>query len=209
MKAEYLLPISSRTAGTDKGKETLNEQLSVLVKDHLYLLNYLTYPLRDETVQGLGADDLYQTGCEALCHAALDYDPERGASFATFATAVVRNRLINEVRRSKRLHSHSVYLDAPLDGTDGLTYADTLAAEDSDSDRQAAQEGLQLLAAAQEDYTGITRKGITALRLCFIGYSQTEIARSYGVGRNQVTAWVSRARNRLRKDARFSYLLAG
>lgn len=209
LKEKHFQPVDFKPAGADKGENRLNDQLAALIKNHLYLLNYLIYPLKDETVQGLGFDDLYQTGCEALCHAALYYDPERGAAFATFATAVVRNKLINEVRRLRHLQSPFVYLDAPISGTDGLTYADTLAVMDADSGKQAEIQGLRLLASARYDYTGITRKGIVALQLYYIGYSQTEVARRYGVDRNQITAWIARARSRLRKDARFTYLLAG
>ena len=45
--------------------------------------------------------DLYQTGCLALCHAAATYDPEREASFSTYASVVIRNRLYDYCRHAE------------------------------------------------------------------------------------------------------------
>ena len=64
---------------------TRKEQL--LVEEHLELVRKIVKGTMsiNENVQGLGYEDLYQTGCEALCKAALNYNEARGASFATFA----------------------------------------------------------------------------------------------------------------------------
>ena len=51
----------------------------------------------DETVCGLGRDDLYQEGAVALCKAASTYDG-RSASFDTYAAAVIRNHLLNHCK---------------------------------------------------------------------------------------------------------------
>ena len=66
-----------------------------LVEEHLYLIRPLVLNVvhLNENVQGLGYDDLYQTACEALCHAALKYQDSRGASFPTFASIVIRNKI--------------------------------------------------------------------------------------------------------------------
>ena len=65
----------------------LTDQERLLVETHLYLVektihNNITI---HESIQGLGYDDLYQAGCEALCHAAQTYNSGSDASFATFA----------------------------------------------------------------------------------------------------------------------------
>lgn len=54
--------------------------------------------------------DLYQTGCLALCHAAATYDPEREASFSTYASVVIRNRLYDYCRHVNHVHSQLLYL---------------------------------------------------------------------------------------------------
>ena len=50
-----------------------------LVEKHLYLVRgaVLGTVSINETIQGLGFDDLYQIGCEALCHAAQPSDAVR------------------------------------------------------------------------------------------------------------------------------------
>ena len=61
----------------------------------------------------------------------------------------------------------------------------------------------QLLAQARRRYKGVTRKGIDAISMQVQGYSSKEIAALYGVRSNMVAAWVSRARNILKKDREF------
>lgn len=72
-----------------------------LVEKHLYLVRgtVLGTVSVNETVQGLGYDDLYQIGCEALCHAAQKYREDGGAAFPTFAGIVIKNRLISHCRK--------------------------------------------------------------------------------------------------------------
>jgi len=74
-----------------------------LVEEHLYLIRPLVLNVvhLNENVQGLGYDDLYQTACEALCHAAMKYQDSRGASFPTFASIVIRNTLLSLLRHQQ------------------------------------------------------------------------------------------------------------
>ena len=68
------------------------------------------------------------------------------------------------------------------------------------------EEAIALLAETEQDYTGVCRKGIAALRFRFMGHTCREIAGHYGVKPNHVSAWISRAEKRLRTDKRFSSL---
>lgn len=79
----------------------MTRQERELAERHLYLVRdtVLGTMSLNESIQGFGYDDLYQTGCEALCHAAQKYRVEGGASFPTFASVVIRNRLISHCRR--------------------------------------------------------------------------------------------------------------
>ena len=49
----------------------------------------------------------------------------------------------------------------------------------------------------------MTAKGIRALRLMADGYSAREIGEQMGASANNVTAWVSRARQYLREIGRY------
>ena len=49
---------------------------------------------------GLDADDLYQEGMLGLHSAALTYSEEKNASFGTYASVCIRNRVVSAVRKS-------------------------------------------------------------------------------------------------------------
>ena len=182
------------------GMALLNEDRKRMVEDHLYLVKPVVLGTIDlnESVQGLGFDDLYQTGCEALCHAALQYDPDRGASFATFAKVVLHNQLISHCRKAVSHQWETEYLDAPIKDGDGLTYADTLT--DLCDHAFSDVDILSVLVDAEGRYSGICKKGIHALILKCQGHTGTEIAADYGVKPKYVASWISRAKNRLRAD---------
>ena len=59
-----------------------------------------------------------------------------------------------------------------------------------------------LLLEIHEEYSGITAKGVEALLLRNTGYTDKEIAKMFHVKPNHISAWISRANSRLRKDPR-------
>ena len=59
----------------------------------------------------------------------------------------------------------------------------------------------QLLEHGRRSYTGTALLGIEAMELKVKGYTGTDIARLYGVKPTLVGAWISRAVEKLRKDA--------
>lgn len=83
----------------------MNRKERELAEQYLYLVRdtVLGTMSLNESIQGFGYDDLYQTGCEALCHAAQKYRAEGGASFPTFASVVIKNRLISHCRKVARI----------------------------------------------------------------------------------------------------------
>ena len=184
-----------------------NEKL--LVEQHLYLVRGIILGTirMNESVQGLGYDDLYQTGCEALCHAAIRYDPGRNVSFKTFASHVIRNRLLSHCRMVNHTQERMEYLDAPLADRSGLTYAELLADEVSVADTCAEHDILRSLSSAENRYSGTCQKGITALKLKCMGQNNVNIAARFGVRPNHVAAWISKAAGKLRADSQFLCLL--
>ena len=77
-------------------KFTLNDLQRQRVEDHLALVEQV---LRrsisvNESIDGMGHDDLYQEGCIALCRAAVSYREEMG-SFPAYAKVVIRNHLLD------------------------------------------------------------------------------------------------------------------
>ena len=182
----------------------MNMQERKLVEDHLYLVRSIVLGTMfiNESIQGLGYDDLFQTGCEALCHAAMNYREDRGASFATFADIVIKNRLISHCRRITRLQAPIHYLDSSMGEESELTYADTLP---NLSDHTLSDfEICYLLTETAKRYSGISQKGIEALKLKCLGHTGVEIADYFHVKPNHIAAWISRAVDKLRTDKIFS-----
>ncbi len=58
------------------------------------------------------------------------------------------------------------------------------------------------LAACKEKYNGVARKSVEAIELKLKGYESTEIAEHYDTSVNNVNAWISRARSKLRAMSR-------
>lgn len=179
----------------------MNAQEQSLVETHLYLVRNIVLGTMsiNESIQGLGYDDLYQTGCEALCYAALRFQTDRGASFATFAEIVIKNQLISHCRKFIRLQTPLSYLDAPLADDSELTFADTLP--DTNEHAISDFETIYLLTETGKNYKGISQKGMEALKLKCMGHTGVEIAAYYGVKPNHIAAWISRAVSKLRTDS--------
>ena len=178
----------------------MSRQEKELAERHLYLVRdtVLGAMSLNESIQGFGYDDLYQTGCEALCHAAQKYRAEGGASFPTFASVVIRNRLLSHCRKVARVQRPLEYMDAPQPSGSGLAYADAIPDDGFHGISNA--DTFLLLSQAQECYSGTTRKGIEALALKCRGHTGVEIAARYGVRPNHVAAWISRATKMLREE---------
>ena len=184
----------------------MNSHQKKLVEDHLYLVKNIILSSMNinESVQGLGYDDLYQTGCEALCNATLHYREDRGTAFATFADTVIKNQLISHCRKAARNQKSILYLEEPMSNDEELTFADTLPCK---TDHALSDlETMSLLSDAAKRYSGISQKGMEALALKCMGHTGVEIAGYYGVKPNHIAAWISRAIKKLRNDSCFSRL---
>ena len=63
-----------------------------------------------------------------------------------------------------------------------------------------------LLIQTARRYRGISKKGIHALTLKYMGYTGNEIAQLYGVKSNHISAWIARAVKKMRTDKSFIYI---
>lgn len=185
----------------------MNSTQQMLVESTLPLVHFLirTRIHINEQVQGMGYDDLFQTGCEALCHAAITYDDSHGAAFRTYAETVILHRLMEHCRKINRIQSCMTYLDAPDKDHPELCLSDHLQ-EPFPEDFLTDYEIFRLLNTAQKEYNGIAKKGVTALILRLGGMSNRDIAAYYHVKPNHIAAWISRAAQKLRYDPRLQDL---
>jgi RNA polymerase sigma factor for flagellar operon FliA len=69
-----------------------------LVRSHLPLVGHLVREMLGRLPAHVSREDLVSAGMAALATAAKGYDPERGTSFGSFATARIRGALHDELR---------------------------------------------------------------------------------------------------------------
>lgn len=70
-----------------------------LVEQYLPLVRHIVARLPVTMPAMLSRDDFYATGVIGLIHAATTYDPNRGASFKTFAYTAIRGAILDEIRK--------------------------------------------------------------------------------------------------------------
>ena len=170
----------------------MNEEQRALVEENLPLVGqtiarHIRY---NEDICGMGADDLYQEGCWALCRAAMTYDQAgRGTPFSAYARPVIRNHLLDHC--SEDIPPPEAWLQE----SNGQDVWDAQILVD------------QLLERGRRTCTGVARLGVEALALKVKGYTGADIARMYHTKPNHVGAWISRAAEKLRGDEAFASLL--
>ena len=180
---------------------SMTEKEQDLILTHLTLVESLIYQVGyQKGVVGMEFEDLYQIGCIALCKAAAHYRPDRGATFKTYACRVIRNMLQDHREHASYIQSRLCYLDSLLSSDEGESYLDIIHDSQEPDAYLSEKELLELLNRAKSNYNGITKKGIEAIALKYQGYSNVEIANLYHVKANHISAWISRARSRLKAD---------
>ena len=197
----------------------LSQEQQQLVEDNLALVRRV---IRDR-VRGIGSiglftyDDLYQIGCIGLCKAAYtdkyQYAYNRGNAhsedetrFSTYAYRLIWNEICTMLGVATKARAELV--TAPGDIQSFMETAqthmdDTIAG----SEFQAVLE--HTLNQAAQSATGVTAKGIQALRYVAQGYTAKEIGTMMGgASDNNVTAWISKARKYLRNNPELAKLLS-
>ncbi len=71
-----------------------------LVTKHASLVKRLAYHLLARLPASVDVDDLIQDGMIGLLEAARQYQPDKGASFETYATTRIRGAMIDQMRRA-------------------------------------------------------------------------------------------------------------
>ena len=142
-------------------------------------------------IQGIGIygyDDLFQIGCIGLCKAADTYKPGK-SRFSTYAYVIIRNEIYDAIEYATLRRNR----EEPLENN----MLSEEAAQKSFLDVQYSLD--QIVDQAQSQATGVTAKGIEAIRMLADGYTHREIGeRMGGASANNVSAWVARARKYLK-----------
>lgn len=171
----------------------LNKQQQKLVEDNMNLVGtVIKENVRDVNNLGIYTyHDIFQIGCVGLTMAALSYTPGR-AEFSTCAYIFIRNEIFNALDRATVRRKNEFFADTETVLSMTNSYEDV---------HDYAFELGNLLDAAKERTTGVTAKGIDAIKFMAEGYTCREIGEMMGgVTANNVAAWVSKARAYLKKD---------
>lgn len=144
-------------------------------------------------------DDLVQIGAYALCKSALSYDSNKGA-FSTYATTSIINALRKYAEKSNG--SFTTYTCENLDYSEEdeptveQRFFDVISPYRFELDYES--ELTSKLIDIAETYTGIAKYGVYCIIYISQGYSVSEIAEKYHTTINNITAWISRARMKLK-----------
>lgn len=92
---------------------TLTVSQAYLVEAHLGVAQAIARDIARRSVQ-TDLDDLIGAAYEALVQCALEFDPDRGATFATFARKAVRWRMIDRYRKDTRTRRAQALWTCPL-----------------------------------------------------------------------------------------------
>lgn len=138
-------------------------------------------------------NDLFQIGCIGLCKAAQTDRPGYAVAFSTYAYRLIRNEIYTQLEYATRRGREVA--------TDPDEMPCVVLDDETPEQREACLSLLHLLDQAEAGATGVTAKGLQAIRLLIEGYSNREIGERFGVPANHVTAWVTRARKYLKSIA--------
>lgn len=131
-------------------------------------------------------DDFYAIGCEAICRAALKYQPDMGA-FAPFACRYIYNAIVDHCRAMNYRLERSVEISED----ENASLLDMLTCTSVDFDETVTDAtAMSALAACKDKYNGVARKGVEAIEMKLKGYEATEIAKHYDTSVNNVNACV-------------------
>lgn len=183
-------------SGVSPPVRPLTDPEKQVVEDHLYLVPGIVFSTvrLNESVQGLGFDNLYQEGCVALCRAAQTYTGR--AAFSTYAGTVIRNHLISCCRSAAIRNRH----ESPPE--DWETWQASLKAL-PDRSESSVTDAIQFLLQAKKGCTKPERQGIDALCRKIAGYSCSEIGQDLGISQDLVNKHMSCARKKLKNDPDF------
>ena len=114
------------------------------------------------------------------------------------ACRAIYNAMIDHCRKENSARYPKMEMDLECDCD---SYALSFFGVSDDLDESMYYSDAQkVLQRCKENYSGITLRGIEALELKSLGYSSREIAERYDTTVNNINAWISRARSKLRED---------
>ncbi|MCD7822556.1 MAG: sigma-70 family RNA polymerase sigma factor [Oscillospiraceae bacterium] len=134
---------------------------------------------------GFDYDDLCSEGLIGLMNAVGTFDEGKGASFGTYAYSCINNRMINSIRRSKRIMGSEEPMDELEIADQGSPESILMSSEETDELRQLAESRLSELEGK-------------VFRCYLEGKSHSETARELKITPKSVDNALQRIRRKLR-----------
>jgi len=177
-----------------------------LIMEHLDLVDVIIrtrFSFRSTDVL-MSFEDLQAVGREALCRAAVCFNPELGR-FATFADRCIYHAIVDHCKHENlRYRAAAIITD---EETEAECIETSTACQVGDEERLGSIAVEQVLAEIKEKYSGIARRGVEAIELKMLGFSTADIAKKYGTNIKNVNAWIARAKSKLKNEEQILQLL--
>lgn len=156
-----------------------------LVLNNMKLAYSTAWKMRDT---GIEMDDLQSLVLLGLVKAARDYDEKRGYKFSNLAITIMRNEILQEVRRQRK-QRNQVSLNSPI--VDGLfTLGDVL----EDKQNGFAEAEMQALIEELEE-----NEKKTVRMILFQGMKQSEVADIIGMSQTMISRYYRSGIQKLRQ----------
>lgn len=159
--------------------QTLNDAQRKLVEDN----HNLIYSFLNSHNLSLDAvEDWYGTAAIGLCKAAMIYDEKKGYKFATLAYIVMDNEVKIVMRQNRKYISNTLSLDAPVEGSGDLTYADIIP------DSEDFMYSIYLNEALDIALRGLSERDKTVITMIAdYGMRHEDVAERLGMSRSNVS----------------------
>lgn len=154
---------------------------------------------RSYRLVGGDGDDLKQIALIALLEAVRSYDPTRGAEFATYASACMRNRVLDAVRSAaagkNAVLNDSLRIDDESAREGGVAISDIVSPELSPEQQYIAKEAEEAFFEALGEVLG--ERDLTVIRLYLACVPYKEISARLGISAKKVDNTIYNAKKKI------------
>lgn len=176
-----------------------NEELLIKENSRLIKITINKYINLDTSKSYLSIEDIYQIGCLGLLKAIRTFDTSKNNVFSSYAIPVIRNTIYSELKKDSSIECFDSFDDE--ENISLLNHPSLIKNNNVETDDKIFKETQQkLLFNIAKKYKGIAGKGVLAIHLLTEGYSYKSIAKKFNTTDKNITAWVSRARAKLKNE---------
>lgn len=173
-----------------KKESLLSENMSLIE----CVVNTVTKKSRNLT-RIIDMEDLYQDGCIAFCKACDTYNSEAGASLQTYAVKVIKNAILDSLRKMEDPYKEQHLED--LEHVENMAVYECLEQAEMSAIIDWANE--QIEDVKRYNVSQTVKNGLFAIQEMINGKEKKEIADELGTNTRQLSVCISRARTLLKE----------